>query len=474
MQTPEKKTSWQHKGNGRRLHQRGLILTKSAKEIRPGKTSNIHRASKSGDLTKVKECLLTNVDVDARDENGSSSLMWAASKQHVGVVQALLARGAQAGARNLFGWSALEYSLERRGLAFSPQKAKEVQRMLLGAGAAREDSTVPPAVLGGDGFARLLHSRDFPEEREGFIEDVKYLLGGARQSVQDMKNNSDLLEVGGVAIAGVSSRRLGLYAGQRYEIQRLFLRRKGPWKAGEERVDVPSLPQDESLEELGVGPGAWEMCVELSNQSWMPWGSVEVNVDLAQLRSVRSELQWALSLGAGASAFWLLALPVLLTARFAFIPSASMEPAVRQGDMLVYNRTAERYERGDIVLLTPPASLTVMALERGVPIQKGDLLVKRLVGLPGDMIQVTQGVLSVNNIVEEIKDKPAVEECMRCVQAKYDFGPVVVPEGKVFLLGDNRGASTDSHIFGFVNQTELMGKAFWKIFDGFGALSKSR
>ena len=59
----------------------------------------------------------------------------------------------------------------------------------------------------------------------------------------------------------------------------------------------------------------------------------------------------------------------------------------------------------------------------------------------------------------------------RCVQATYEFGPSTVPEGKVFLLGDNRGASTDGHIFGFVDIETLMGKAFWRVIGDVGPLN---
>lgn len=75
----------------------------------------------------------------------------------------------------------------------------------------------------------------------------------------------------------------------------------------------------------------WELCAELANETWMPWGSTEVAVELAELRSIKSELQWSLRLAAFASAFWLLVLPAALTVRLAFIPSGSMEPTVHQG-----------------------------------------------------------------------------------------------------------------------------------------------
>jgi signal peptidase I len=54
--------------------------------------------------------------------------------------------------------------------------------------------------------------------------------------------------------------------------------------------------------------------------------------------------------------------------------------------------------------------------------------------------------------------------------ADYDYGPLTVPEGEVFLLGDNRGASTDSHVFGPVRQSSLIGRAFWRVVGDVGPL----
>jgi hypothetical protein len=165
-------------------------------------TGEIHRASKAGNWSVVQACLQNNVSVDIRtlhtqplpvsdaichlppacvasgmglcaqadtrwghdgaaDGNGSTALMWATSKQRVEVVRELLQAGADPNATNDFGWSALEYNLERTGLLFSVARSQQIRRLLMDAGAERRDVTVPPEVLGGD-FARLLHSRPFP------------------------------------------------------------------------------------------------------------------------------------------------------------------------------------------------------------------------------------------------------------------------------------------------------------------------
>jgi hypothetical protein len=83
--------------------------------------------------------------------------------------------------------------------------------------------------------------------------------------------------------------------------------------------------------EVRTKPDEWQLCAEVGNETWMAWGTVEVPVALARLRSVQSELRWSLGIAGAAAAFWLLALPAALTVRFATIPSGSMEPTVHQG-----------------------------------------------------------------------------------------------------------------------------------------------
>jgi hypothetical protein len=75
-------------------------------------------------------------------------------------------------------------------------------------------------------------------DTDGLLEDLRYLRRSAAQTLSDMRNNTDSIDVGGVAIAGISAKRLGLYAGQRYAVHRLFYRPRGPYAADERRLDV--------------------------------------------------------------------------------------------------------------------------------------------------------------------------------------------------------------------------------------------
>jgi signal peptidase I len=107
--------------------------------------------------------------------------------------------------------------------------------------------------------------------------------------------------------------------------------------------------------------------------------------------------------------------------RFFEVPSRSMEPTLTEGDHIItLNNRA--YERGDIV---------VMRDEYGY-------MVKRIAGVGGDELMVVDGALFVNGAYAS---EPYIREPM-----EYMLEPVRVPEGYVFVLGDNRNESDDSHL----------------------------
>ena len=108
------------------------------------------------------------------------------------------------------------------------------------------------------------------------------------------------------------------------------------------------------------------------------------------------------------------------------VPSASMSPTLLPDDYILTLEESS-YRRGDVVVIKDPHS-------------KREFLVKRIVGEPGDVIEVHGGALSVNG---EYASEPYVSEPM-----DYEFGPVEVPEGHLLLLGDNRNDSDDSHTHG--------------------------
>lgn len=133
----------------------------------------------------------------------------------------------------------------------------------------------------------------------------------------------------------------------------------------------------------------------------------------------------------------------------AYIPSASMAPTLQVHDVLIIDKMVkpDKLEFGDIVVFTPPEENNI-----------DKRLIKRLIGLPGDIIEVREGHLYVN--------ETQVEEGYIKEPMNYRFGPVTVPEEHFLFLGDNRNESSDSHIWlnPFVSYDSIIGRAVLRIF----------
>lgn len=110
---------------------------------------------------------------------------------------------------------------------------------------------------------------------------------------------------------------------------------------------------------------------------------------------------------------------------FYLVPSSSMEPTLMVNDHLVAY-SSSHYSRGDVVVVRDPDS-------------PDGYLVKRLVGLPGDIVEVANGRLIVNGV--------GIQEPYLKEPIGYHLGPTPVGADEVFLLGDNRNYSDDSHIW---------------------------
>src|SRR5262245_24016161 len=113
-------------------------------------------------------------------------------------------------------------------------------------------------------------------------------------------------------------------------------------------------------------------------------------------------------------------------------------------------------------------------IEFGKP-QRGDIIVvrfpedeekdfiKRVVGTPGDTVQLRNKIVLVNGVVLDDKSftqriDPGVID--GTINPRDNFGPVTVPEGAYFVMGDNRDQSLDSRFWGFVREEKIRGKAF--------------
>jgi signal peptidase I len=109
--------------------------------------------------------------------------------------------------------------------------------------------------------------------------------------------------------------------------------------------------------------------------------------------------------------------------RFYAVSSISMEPTFHDGDRIVAF-PAEHYQRGDLVVLRDP-------------VDNHGHIVKRVIALPGDTVEVIGGALRLNGVY--------VSEPYRPEPIDYVLPPYVVPEETVFVLGDNANWSVDSH-----------------------------
>lgn len=167
------------------------------------------------------------------------------------------------------------------------------------------------------------------------------------------------------------------------------------------------------------------------------------------------------------------------------IPSGSMRPTLLEGDVVLVNRLAYDFK----LPLSPIAVAHIAHPERGDVVvflsPRDDMrLIKRLVAVPGDIIEMRRDVLFINGqparysrpqrvaepmaygattpgirVTEQIAGHERTVQFLPGVQAMRDFGPVAVPPDHYFFLGDNRDNSADSRYIGFVPRDHLVGRA---------------
>ncbi|MCL4371610.1 MAG: signal peptidase I [Chloroflexi bacterium] len=149
------------------------------------------------------------------------------------------------------------------------------------------------------------------------------------------------------------------------------------------------------------------------------------------------------------------------------IDGPSMQPTLRSGQYLLVNKMTYLRLEGPPLQMVRGAGLFQGDGQRAYPFggpQRGDIivfrepippyvdLVKRVIALPGDQVVIDRGRVYVNGT-------PLEEEYVRAVPS-YSLSPQQVPPGSFFVLGDNRPVSSDSHLWGFVPEANVIGKAW--------------
>ena len=134
------------------------------------------------------------------------------------------------------------------------------------------------------------------------------------------------------------------------------------------------------------------------------------------------------------------------------IPSESMEQTIMTGDRVFGNRLAYVFgdpERYDIIIFKYPDN-------------EKELFIKRIIGMPGETVEIKDGKVYINGSKEPLKDSFTPETPVG------DYGPYTVPENSYFVLGDNRNYSKDSRFWNnpYVAEDKILGKAVLRYFPG--------
>lgn len=134
----------------------------------------------------------------------------------------------------------------------------------------------------------------------------------------------------------------------------------------------------------------------------------------------------------------------------ATIPTGSMKNTIQPGDKVIGFRLSYKFnepERGDIIIFKYPDDET-------------KLYIKRVIGLPGEEIEIKGGKVYVNGVAEPLEE-PYIKD-----EPQGDFGPYEVPEDAYFVMGDNRNNSWDARFWDntFVKKEKILGKALFQYY----------
>jgi signal peptidase I len=151
---------------------------------------------------------------------------------------------------------------------------------------------------------------------------------------------------------------------------------------------------------------------------------------------------WVITIGAAVLAVVFLQTCVIVNAN---VPTGSMEDTIMAGDRIIAGRFSYWFsdpERGDIAVFRYPDD-------------ESKLYVKRVIGLPGETVEIKGGEVYIDG---EVLEEPYLD-----VETIGDFGPYEVPEESYFMMGDNRNDSQDSRYWNntFVKRNKILGKVYF-------------
>ncbi|BDA40180.1 signal peptidase I [Candidatus Atelocyanobacterium thalassae] len=136
-----------------------------------------------------------------------------------------------------------------------------------------------------------------------------------------------------------------------------------------------------------------------------------------------------------------------------YIPSESMYPTLKVGDRLIVEKVSRYFydlKAKDIVVFKPPVQLKLQGYKNN------QAFIKRVIAVGGETVKVKDGKVYINNIL--------LEEKYILQKPYYDLQPVTVPKGYLFVMGDNRNNSNDSHVWGFLSEKNIIGRAIFRFF----------
>jgi signal peptidase I len=158
-----------------------------------------------------------------------------------------------------------------------------------------------------------------------------------------------------------------------------------------------------------------------------------------------------------------------------YIPSESMVPTLQVRDRVLVNKLVYRFRdprRGEIIVFVaerdaePPKSFlrkVVDTLTEGLgatqPAEKD--FIKRVIGLPGETVEMRDGVITVTT--KDGKKLTLEERYLSSEKDTNPYGPFTVPPDQYFVMGDNRPNSSDSRVRGPIKRSDIVGKAFVKV-----------